>query len=83
VNGVVTDTSLPFNIYYNFGYYIDPRNVTTANGGILKIDTENFKFDETLGLWLELDSPTKFYSGHKDSDDFVSYYGRDLIRWGN
>jgi len=78
VDGIVTDTSLPFYIYKCFGNYIAPHNVSIANAGILKIDTENFKFDETLELWVDRDDyPAKFYKNRK-GDDSVSYSGKDL-----
>jgi len=82
VDGIVTDTSLPFYIYKCFGNYIAPHNVSIANAGILKIDTENFKFDETLELWLDRgDYPAKFYKNRK-GDDSVSYSGKDLTGKG-
>jgi hypothetical protein len=76
VDGVVTDT-IDFLAKAMLGNYI----FASQNGRvkILKIDTENFKFDETFELWVDDDSyPTKFYKD-KEKSDFASYSGKDLI----
>jgi len=74
VDGIVTDTGsgLPFYTRVWFGNYIE------ANDKIIKIDIENFKFDEIFELWIDNDGyPAKFYK-NKKGDDFVSYSGKDL-----
>ncbi|MDR3000881.1 MAG: hypothetical protein LBU89_06415 [Fibromonadaceae bacterium] len=78
VDGVVSDTRNDyFSIYKWLGSYI----MSYDNISILKIDTENFKFDETLDLWMDYDrEPAKFYKD-KEKNDFVSYSGQDLINF--
>jgi hypothetical protein len=84
VDGVITDIGLNVSIQAQFGNYIDLgvfKTVDAIKGGILKIDTEKFKFDETLELGIN-DSHTIFYKGLKHSGDSISYSGRDLIAEG-
>jgi hypothetical protein len=77
VDGAVSDIASLSSVKFGwFGNYI--LQSSEYYGKILKIDTENFKFDEGFELWL-YDDFSKFYKNDKKDDDFVSYSGRDLI----
>jgi len=80
VDGIVTDTvNLSLRRVW-FGNYVLFRDDKYNRGGrILKIDTENFKFDKTFELWIDdYREPFKFYKRTDEIYDFVSYSGRDL-----
>jgi hypothetical protein len=76
VDNIVMDTALSLKNVLWFGNYIG-RNYGRE---ILKIDTENFKFDKTFSLWIdEAYVNPRFYSDINNPDNFVSYSGQDLI----
>jgi len=79
VDGVVTDTHLPFSTYRWLGSYINSENKSV--GGVIKIDTLNLKFDKDFSLWID-ENPLKFCkNGDRNPDDCVSYSGQDLINF--
>jgi hypothetical protein len=80
VDGTVTDTvNLTLKNVW-FGNYVLFRDSNYNRGGrILKIDTENFKFDKTFELWIDNDyEPSKFYKRDDETFGFVSYSGKYL-----
>jgi hypothetical protein len=83
VDGVIADARPYFEILCAGREY-----VVTNYGEVIKIDTENFKFDDTFKLWVDYYDYSSFlanfrkngrYDENIGDDDFVSYSEKDLI----
>jgi hypothetical protein len=76
------DTAQALSAGQWFGTHIRRSNYGGNFGSeILKIDTENFKFDKNFKLWVDEYSHVnpRFYNDNNNPDNFVSYPGQDLI----
>jgi hypothetical protein len=81
VDNVVTDTSSFSNGAYFYGNYVTGRTDGKQIRRILKIDSENFKFDKTFTLWFserEMPAGITFYNDKNNIDDYIEYSEEDF-----